>query len=239
MLCAPPAPDRKLEGSGRRALPQYPPRHLTRVGVLLACGLGCGAGCGPQAPPSAANATDPVAIGPDDGTARVTITFVDAVLALSHADGRAWDSGDVVPESVRADLRVALVQADAYTRVVERIVAHDAEPWGKPDPVGTITLLGTPKCRTDTRLLPVRRDTYRPSWAPGITWRRVPFDPSTRFRLVLEDEDGPQPNELVGAVDIASEAIEAALAKGGAVHRVDVSAQRQPILFVGMIATRE
>lgn len=176
---------------------------------------------------------------PDDGTPRITITFVDAVVALSHPDGRAWDSGDAVPEMVRAELRVALVQPDAYAKVIDRILAHDREPWGKPDPVGTITLMGSPKCRTETRLLPVRRDTYRPSWAPGITWHRVPFDASTRFRMVLEDDDAPQPNDLLGTVDITSEAIEAAIAKGGAIHRVDVSAQRQPILFVGISAARE
>lgn len=238
MLCAAPAPDRNLEGSGQRALPQRHSNVLARLVVVAACGTCCGAACGPPTP-VVVDATDRLAPLPDDGTPRITITFVDAVIALSHTDGRAWDSGDIVPELVRADLRVALVKPDAYTRVLEQIVAHDGEPWGKPDPVGTITLIGSPKCAAETRLLPVRRDTYRPSWAPGITWHRVPFDPSTRFRMVLEDEDGPQPNELVGAVDITSEAIAAALAKNGAVHRVDVSAQRQPILFVGMTAARE
>ncbi len=197
-----------------------------------------GLACGPPSPATSPASTEPSSPAAD-GTPRITVTFVDAVVALSHTDGRAWDSNHVVPELVRADLRVALVQADAYSKVVERIALHDAEPWGKPDPVGTITLVGSPKCRTETRLLPVRRDTYRPSWAPGITWSHVPWEPATRFRMVLEDDDAPQPNELVGSVDIASDALAAALAKNGAVHRVDVSAQKQPILFVGLSAVRE
>lgn len=169
----------------------------------------------------------------------MTITFVDALLALSHDDGIAWDSAHVVPELVRAELRVALIQRDPYAAVSERIVAHDGEPWGKPDPMGHVTLVGSASCRMETRLLPAQRDTYRPSWGPGLVWAHVPFDRATRFRLVLEDDDPPGPSELVGSVDITYAAIDAAIAKGGAVHRIDVSTQKQPIYFVGIRATRD
>lgn len=169
----------------------------------------------------------------------MTVTFVDAVLALSHEDGLAWDSAHVVPELVRADLRVALVARDPYSAVLERLVARDGEPWGKPDPMGYVTLMGSPSCSKETRLLPSQRDTYRPSWTPGLVWAHVPFDRATRFRLVLEDDDPPGPSELIGSVDIAYGALDAALAKNGSVHRIDVSDQKQPIFFVGVRVTRD
>lgn len=217
--------------------------------------------CSPPAPPSSANdarssradsatSAKAAALDPNaDPTAPtnaprfdgpfVTVTFVDAVLALSHDDGRAWDSGHVVPELVRADLRIALTRPDPYGRVLERIAVRDGEPWGKPDPVGHVTLMGTQSCRKETRLLPAQRDTYRPSWAPGLVWSHIPLELATRFRVVLEDDDAPAQNELLGAVDIAYAALDAALARAGAVHRADVSEQRQPILFVGIRVVRE
>ena len=169
----------------------------------------------------------------------ISVSFVDAVVALSHDDGLAWDSPDVVPELARAALRVARVGHDGYARVLETIAAHDAEPWGKPDPVGTVTWMASPSCKRETRLLPAQRDTYRPSWAPGVTFRHVPLDRATRFRIVLEDDDAPRPGELIGAVDLAYGALEEALANEGAVHRVDVGDQGQPIYFVGIRAMRE
>jgi hypothetical protein len=176
---------------------------------------------------------------PGDDVPFVTVTFVDAVLALSRDDGVAWDSTHVVPELVRAELRVALTRPDPYGRVLERIAVRDAEPWGKPDPAGHVTLMASATCRQETRLLPAQRDTYRPSWAPGLVWTHIPLERATRFRIVLEDDDAPAPSELVGAVDIAYAALDAALAKAGAVHRVEVSEQRQPILFVGIRVVRE
>lgn len=169
----------------------------------------------------------------------MTVSFVDAVLALSHDDGLAWDSPHVVPELTRAGLRVARAGPDGYARVTELLAAHDGEPWGKPDPVGAVTLFLSPTCRTEMRLLPLQRDTYRPSWAPGVTWTHVPLERGTRFRVVLEDDDSPRPSELIGAVDITFAALEAALSKDGAVHRVDVGDQGQPIYYVGIRVTRE
>ena len=89
------------------------------------------------------------------------------------------------------------------------------------------------------RLLPLQRDTYRPSWAPGVAWAHVPLERGTRFRIVLEDDDSPRPNELIGAVDIAYGALVAALSKDGALHRVDVGDQGQPIYHVGIRVMRE
>jgi hypothetical protein len=212
---------------------------------VLSCALGCGA---PSAP-APTSAREGVAYGNHDHARAsgdsanegitVTVSFVDAVLALSHDDGLAWDSPHVVPELTRAGLRVARSGPNGYARVTEQIAAHDAEPWGKPDPIGAVTLILSPSCRREMRLLPVQRDTYRPSWAPGVAWAHVPLERGTRFRIVMEDDDSPRPNELIGAVDIAYTALEAALAKDGAVHRVDVGDQGQPIYYVGIRVTRE
>lgn len=210
---------------------------------MLASAVSCAVGC---APPSTGygNREPPTSAGASSGARApegitVTVSFVDAVLALSHDDGLAWDSPHVVPELTRAGLRVARSGPDGYARVTEQISAHDGEPWGKPDPVGAVTLILSPSCRTEMRLLPLQRDTYRPSWAPGVAWAHVPLERGTRFRVALEDDDSPRPNELIGAVDIAYSALEAALAKDGAVHRVDVGDQGQPIYYVGIRVTRE
>lgn len=144
-------------------------------------------------PPRSASAAAPA------GEAlHVTVSFVDAVLALSHDDGLAWDSPHVVPALTRAALRVARSGPNGYARVTEQIAAHDAEPWGKPDPICAVTLFTSPTCRTEMRLLPVQRDTYRPSWSPGLTWEHVPLERGTRFRVVMEDDDAPRANELIG-----------------------------------------
>ena len=66
-----------------------------------------------------------------------------------------------------------------------------------------------------------------------------PLERGTRFRIVLEDDDSPRPNELIGAVDIAYGALVAALSNDGAVHRVDVGDQGQPIDYVGIRVMRE
>jgi hypothetical protein len=89
------------------------------------------------------------------------------------------------------------------------------------------------------RLLPLQRDTYRPSWTPGVAWPHVPLERGTRVRVVLEDDDSPRPNDLIGAVDIAYGALVAALSKDGAVHRVDVGDQGPPIYYVGIRVMRE
>jgi hypothetical protein len=211
--------------------------------------LSCAFGCGAPSAPAPTSAREGVAYGNRDHARAsgesasegitVTVSFVDAVLALSHDDGLAWDSPHVVPELTRAGLRVARSGPNGYARVTEQIAAHDAEPWGKPDPIGAVTLILSPSCRREMRLLPVQRDTYRPSWAPGVAWAHVPLERGTRFRIVMEDDDSPRPNELIGAVDIAYTALEAALAKDGAVHRVDVGDQGQPIYYVGIRVTRE
>jgi hypothetical protein len=208
----------------------------------LACASCAGAlSCGSPAatrgngqPQRSASAADPAGEG-----ILLTVAIVDAVLALSHDDGLAWDSTDVVPELTRAQLRVARSGPNGYARVTEQITAHDGEPWGKPDPIGAVTLFLSPSCRMEMRLLPLQRDTYRPSWAPGLVWEHVPLERGTRFRVVMEDDDAPRPNELIGAVDITFAALEAALAKDGAVHRVDVGEQGQPIYYVGIRVTRE
>ena len=211
---------------------------VPRLLVIRGCAILCASSCAVPSPPPAAAIAPASASASLDG-ANITVSFVDAVVALSHDDGVAWDSAHVVPELTRASLRVARVGRDGYARVSESIASHDAEPWGKPDPVGTVTLMATPSCNRQTLLLPVQRDTYRPSWAPGLTFAHVPFDRATRFRIVLEDDDAPRPNELIGVVDITFAALEEALAKDGAVHRVDVGDQGQPIYFIGIRVTRE
>jgi len=212
--------------------------------LALTCALGCG-------PPSPANGNDdapriaPRASASTNGDPTATegitvaVSFVDAVIALSHDDGIAWDSPHVVPDLARAKLRVAHSGPDGYARVLEQLSAHDGEPWGKPDPIGAVTLILSPPCRTEMRLLPLQHDTYRPSWAPGVVWEHVPLERGTRFRIVMEDDDSPKPNELIGAVDIAYGALAAALARDGAVHRVDVGEQGQPIYYVGIRVVRE
>ena len=215
---------------------------------VQAFALGCALGCGPPLPANgnddaARNARLPKAIPNADATAvegiTVAVSFVDALIALSHDDGLAWDSPHVVPDVARAKLRVARSGTDGYASVLEELSAHDGEPWGKPDPIGAVTLILSPSCRTEMRLLPLQRDTYRPSWAPGVVWQHVPLDRGTRFRIVMEDEDSPKPNELIGAVDIAYAALADALARDGAVHRVDVGEQGQPIYYVGIRVVRE
>ncbi|MDB4934294.1 MAG: uncharacterized protein JWP87_1266 [Labilithrix sp.] len=202
----------------------------------MSCAIACGS---PEPKATAGATTSPAAKGSSIEGALVTVTFVDAVIALSHDDGLAWDSPHVVPELVRAGLRVARTRPDGWARVNEAIAARDGEPWGKPDPVGSVTLMPSPSCNREMRLLPAQRDTYRPSWTPGMTWEHVPLDRGTRFRIVLEDDDAPRPNELIGAVDITYAALTAALAAEGAVMRVDVGDQGQPIYFVGLRVVRE
>ena len=217
-----------------------------RVVFVLAVALGSAFGCGVPPPPANGNGGGEPRRAPragTDGTAAegitVAVSFVDALIALSHDDGLAWDSPHVVPELARAKLRVARSGPDGYARVLEQIAAHDGEPWGKPDPIGAVTLILSPSCRTEMRLLPLQRDTYRPSWAPGVVWEHVPLERGTRFRIVMEDDDSPKPNELIGAVDITYAALAAALAKDGAVDRVDVGDQAQPIYYVGIRVVRE
>jgi hypothetical protein len=173
-----------------------------------------------------------------NGNPFVTIAFVDATTSFARLDGVAWDGNAEVSPAALTDLRLALVKRSPYAATLEVIGAHDGEPWGKPDPFGTVSLLGA-TCADPIRALPLRRDTYRPSWAPGIKWPHVALDPGVRLRVVLEDDDTPNPNELIGGVDITYEMITSALAENGAVHHVDVSAQKQPILFVGISVIAE
>jgi hypothetical protein len=179
--------------------------------------------------------------GTRDGTVEgplVRVTFVDAVISLSNREGVAWDSNDVVPPSLRADLRVALVRPNPYGRVLELIAAHEAESWGKPDPRGRVMLLA-PSCAPVIRVLPTQRDTYRPRWEGGITFPHVALHAGARFRVVLDDDDDPGAIDPIGAVDITVAELDRALAANGAIHQADVSNQREPILFVGIIVARE
>jgi hypothetical protein len=193
---------------------------LALGGLVASCGA-------PSAP--ATSADKPIGPGP-----YVSVTIVDAVIALARVDGTAWDGDAIVPERARADLRVALAKASPYAATLDVLAAHDGAPWGKPDPKGTVTLLGQP-CEAPMRALPMRSDTYRPSWSPGVTWSRVTLDPAVRFQVVLADDDGAAGDELVGIVDVTNAHLTEALAARGAVHHADVSGQHQPILFVGVI----
>jgi hypothetical protein len=197
---------------------------LALGGLVASCG-----GPGPAQPP----AERPLGGGP-----YVTVTIVDAVVGLARIDGTAWDGDATVPESVRADLRVALVKPSPYAAVIDVLAANDGAPWGKPDPKGTVTLLGQ-ACDSPLRVLPTRTDTHRPSWSPGVSWSHVTLDPGVRFQVVLADDDGASGDELVGIVDLTHAHLSQALALRGAVHHADVSAQRQPILFVGITVTAE
>ncbi len=57
--------------------------------------------------------------------------------------------------------------------------------------------------------------------------------------LALSHEDGLAWDSAQGSVDIACGALDAALAKSGSVHRIDVSDQRQAVFFVGVRVTRD
>jgi hypothetical protein len=57
--------------------------------------------------------------------------------------------------------------------------------------------------------------------------------------MVLADQDGPT-SELIGVVDLTYASLSSVLEQGhGAVVHVDVSGQRQPVLFVGVSVAPE
>lgn len=201
-------------------------RGLALGGLVASCG-------GPTTAPPTTAGNRPIGPGP-----YVTVTIVDAVVALARIDGSAWDGDGMVSDAARSDLRVALVKPSPYAAALEVLAANDAAPWGKPDPKGTVTLIGH-ACESPTRFLPSRNDTYRPSWAPGVSWSHVTLDPGLRFQLVLADDDGPAGDELIGVVDVTYAQLQQAAGLRGAVHHADVSGQKQPILFVGVTVTPE
>src|SRR5688572_13215684 len=172
--------------------------------------LACGERADPAAPREAMRS-----VMPQEGPL-VRVTFVDALVSIANREGVAWDSNDVVPEGVRADLRVALARPNPYGKVLELITTREGESWGKPDPRGRVMLLA-PSCSPVTHVLPTQRDTYRPRWGSGVTFTGVALHPGVRFRVVLDDDDDPGPVDPIGAVDVTSAHLGAALAANGAV----------------------
>lgn len=167
----------------------------------------------------------------------VKIVLVDAVLAFARPDGRAWDGDGVVANEARIAQRLALVAAHPYSALLGVLAEHDAQPWGKPDPKGIVTLHGA-SCPRPALALPVQHDTYRPSWSPGIGWSGIPLARNVRLSVAVVDDDGEAGNDTgdaIGRVDITYAMLEAALATPGEVFHADVSEQQQGILYVGLV----
>lgn len=161
---------------------------------------------------------------------RVRIAFRGAVIGPGKVDGTQWDLMGRVPDDVWSGVTKALSVADPYTGIVAFIGGGGYRALEKPDPKGSVTLVGGPSGSDQTWTLPKQQDTFTPQWN-GAEFRNVVLSERVRLRIDLWDADIAE-DDPIGAPEIDSRALLAAKASG-TLYSINVAAETsRQVLFV-------
>ncbi len=183
---------------------------------------------------SAGDARPPSAVLP----AFVTVQIVDALLAPAGPDGSTWDGLSSVDPQAIERISLGLGAVSAYGAIIGLTSGIALSQFEAPDPYGCMTRwTGTEW--GDPIELPTVDDDLHPQW-PGLGWQHLSLDPTTRIRLSLWDDDSPFSSDAMGTVELGFDDLVNAL-QANQVWRVRTSdsADKQPILFVGVSVSAE
>lgn len=128
---------------------------------------------------------------PDPAPERVNISIVGAVIAPAMADGSQWDFEGPVSTDLLQEFAAALLETDAYNKILSLIVTPLVQNLSKPDTYGTAELLGS-DARAAVTLATTStntEDTFVPNWPGSPGWTAVALQDSTRVRVTLREED--------------------------------------------------
>jgi hypothetical protein len=127
---------------------------------------------------------------PDPAPTRFNVAMIGAVLAPAMADGSQWDLESQVSADILVDIAAALLETDAYNKVLSLIATPLIQNLSKPDTYGTAELLG-PGGGTVTLATTSSNteDTFVPNWPGSPGWKNVELTDSTRVRVTLREED--------------------------------------------------
>ncbi len=168
----------------------------------------------------------------------IDISLVSALIGPGKSDKTQWDGFGDVPDSVTTGLAAAL-GAGPYAPVLGFMTSAAIASVSKPDPFGyaQVNYQGTWELDTDlANENDNTEDTFTPQWPENPGWQNVPYSKNLRVRIVLQDEDISNHDDM-GKLEINAAHIEAAWA-AQKVHQIRVADQTyNQVLYFGISVT--
>lgn len=198
-----------------------------RFGVAVVCSLiSCSLSCQP-APLWPAGSFRP--------QRTVTIRLHGVTIGPSHASGREWDGGGIIPAEVRDLARLVGSTKDPKVWLAKYSARVAFNYLSKPDPYGRVDVYLGDVYQRGTKLLK-QDQTLEPSWQ--AEWSGVSWDSNPRVVFTLNDSD-PIKDEPIGSFILTAAALKPALLDGK-VHLIAVGDQtRDQVLTVSMSVVAE
>ena len=166
----------------------------------------------------------------------VDVHFISAAIAPAKADMSVWDGVGSIPDGVWNAFWLIGPEAAMFTDVADFLAESAVQALNKPDPYGFAQLDTGDGYGPGVDLATAENnvsETFLPVWPGDPAFINVPFNPDSRIRVHLWDEDGLDADDDIGLAVIDYDTLVEAYLNGGAFYFNTAAQTYNQLWFLG------